>query len=125
MITVREAGLQKDQPDRNEEGHHQDAAMQTNTSPCRICPPLMTDAARIAAYRRRYAEVYLPYGVTSVRDVGSAERDLPMLLAWMKRSPLAPDFYPVGAQFVSPEEGRTPPPFQHAVSDSAAAGEQV
>jgi len=79
----------------------------------------------IAAYRRRYAEMYLPYGVTSVRDVGSEERDMPMLLAWMRRSADAPDFYPVGAQFISPEPGRVPPPFQIALADSAAAAAQV
>jgi hypothetical protein len=79
----------------------------------------------IAAYRRRYAETYLPYGVTSVRDVGSEERDMPMLLAWMRRSADAPDFYPVGAQFISPEPGRVPPPFQIALADSAAAAAQV
>jgi hypothetical protein len=79
----------------------------------------------IAAYRRRYAETYLPYGVTSVRDVGSEERDMPMLLAWMRRSADAPDFYPVGAQLISPEPGRVPPPFQIALADSAAAAAQV
>jgi hypothetical protein len=79
----------------------------------------------ITAYRLRYAMAYLPYGVTSVRDVGSSERDLPMLLAWMHRSPSAPDFYPVGAQLVSPEPGRVPPPFQVAIRDSAEGAAQV
>ncbi len=79
----------------------------------------------IAAYRRRYAATYLPYGVTSVRDAGSEERDMPMLLAWMRRSADAPDFYPVGAQLISPEPGRVPPLFQIALADSAAAAAQV
>jgi hypothetical protein len=81
----------------------------------------------IAAYRRRYAAVYLPYGVTSVRDVGSNEHDLPMLLAWMRDSPspTAPDFYPCAAQLISPEPGRVAPPFQIELADSAAAAAQV
>lgn len=79
----------------------------------------------IAAYRRRYAETYLPYGVTSVRDAGSNAHDMPMLVAWMRRTSDAPDFYPVGAQFISPEPGRVPPPFQIALADSAAAAAQV
>src|SRR5581483_10164574 len=51
----------------------------------------------IASFRRRFAAFYLRYGVTTVRDVGSEERLMPMLLAWMKRSPDAPDYFPVGA----------------------------
>jgi imidazolonepropionase-like amidohydrolase len=62
----------------------------------------------IAAYRRIFARAYMPYGVTTVRDAGSAESDLPMLLAWMEPSPSAPDFHPVGGALVSREEGRTP-----------------
>jgi len=76
-------------------------------------------------YRRVLAGLYMPYGVTVVRDVGSAERDLPMLLAWMNRSPNAPDFYPVGAQLVSAESGRVAPPFQAALADSEAAARKV
>lgn len=62
----------------------------------------------IAAYRRRFARAYLPYGVTTVRDAGSDERHMPMLVAWTERSPEAPDFHPVGGALVSHEEGRTP-----------------
>jgi imidazolonepropionase-like amidohydrolase len=79
----------------------------------------------IEKYRRTVAGLYMPYGVTVVRDVGSAERDLPMLIAWMKRSPNAPDFYPVGAQLVSPESGRVSPPFQAVLADSEAAARKV
>lgn len=62
----------------------------------------------IAVYRRRFADAYLPYGVTTVRDAGSDARQLPMLTAWMERSPAAPDLWPTGGALVSPEEGRTP-----------------
>lgn len=79
----------------------------------------------IERYRRTVADLYMPYGVTVVRDVGSAENDLPMLIAWMNRSPNAPDFYPVGAQLVSPESGRVSPPFQAVLGDSEAAARKV
>src|SRR5439155_25652056 len=86
---------------------------------------IITDLDSIEAYRRVVAKLYLPYGVTVVRDVGSAEQDLPMLIAWMNPSPHAPDFYPVGAQLVSPESGRVSPPFQAALADSQAAARKV
>ena len=86
---------------------------------------LIMDPDSIEAYRRVVAKLYLPYGVTVVRDVGSAEQDLPMLIAWMNPSPHAPDFYPVGAQLVSPESGRVSPPFQAALADSQAAARKV
>lgn len=62
----------------------------------------------ISVYRHRFAQTYLPYGVTTVRDAGSDDRQLPMLTAWMERKPDAPDFWPVGGALVSPEEGRIP-----------------
>lgn len=83
----------------------------------------------VRAYRARVAATFLPYGVTLVRDVGSATRDLPLLRAWMVRdgvrTPDFPDLLPSGAQLVTPEPGRVPPPFQAAVADSAAAAAQV
>ncbi len=79
----------------------------------------------IASYRRTLASLYLPYGVTAVRDVGSEERVMPLLLAWMKRSPDAPDFYPVGAHLISPDPAHTPAPWQVQVADSAAAAAKV
>ncbi|MGZ8493313.1 MAG: amidohydrolase family protein [Gemmatirosa sp.] len=79
----------------------------------------------VRAYRRRVAAAYLPHGVALVRDVGSAPRDHAMLRAWMARSAHAPDLLVSGAQLVSPESGRTPPPFQVPVADSAAAAAQV
>jgi hypothetical protein len=79
----------------------------------------------IASYRRTLASLYLPYGVTAVRDVGSEERVMPLLLAWMKRSPDAPDFYPVGAHLISPDPNHTPAPWQVEVADSAAAAAKV
>lgn len=86
---------------------------------------LTMSADSINAYRRLFAQLYMPYGVTVVRDVGSAERDLPMLLAWTKQSPDAPDFYPVGAQLVSAESGRVSPPFQVTLADSQTAAAKV
>ena len=75
----------------------------------------------IAAYRDRFAAAYMPHGVTTVRDLGSADEDLPMLLAWRERSQRHPDFYPAGGALVSHQEGR--PPYQgHTVlADSADA----
>jgi amidohydrolase family protein len=79
----------------------------------------------IAGFRRYFASFYLPYGVTAVRDVGSEERLLPMLLAWMHRSPDAPDYYPVGADLISPDRNHVPAPWQVEVADSAAAAAKV
>ena len=79
----------------------------------------------MAAYRRIFAESYLPFGVTAVRDVASDERYMSMLLAWTQRSPDAPDFYPVGAYLVSAEAGRTPVEFAVAVADSQSAAAKV
>ncbi|MBW3661242.1 MAG: amidohydrolase family protein [Gemmatimonadetes bacterium] len=75
----------------------------------------------IAAYRDRFAEAYLPYGVTTVRDAGSDEAHAPMLVAWMEPSPDAPDFHPVGGALGSEEEGRTPFPGHAVVRDSSDA----
>ncbi len=79
----------------------------------------------IKAYRHVLATEYLPYGVTVVRDVGSSERVLPMLLAWMKPSLDAPDFYPSGAHLISPDPKWTPRSWQVVVADSAAAAAKV
>lgn len=79
----------------------------------------------VRAYRRQLAAAFLPFGVTLVRDVGSATRDLSLLRAWMARTPDFPDLLPSGAQLVSPEPGRVPPPFQVTLADSAAAAAQV
>lgn len=79
----------------------------------------------IAAYRARWAGAYLPYGVTTVRDVGSDDRHLPLLVAWMDRSPEAPDFWPAGGALVSAEAGRTPFPGHAVVTDPADARRKV
>jgi len=86
---------------------------------------LVMDPDSIESYRRVFAEIYLPYGVTTVRDAGSSERWMPMLLKWMERTPSAPDFYPVGAQLVSPERGRVPATQQVEVADSVAGAAKV
>ena len=79
----------------------------------------------IRSYQRYMASLYLPYGVTAVRDVGSEERVMPMLLAWMKRTPGAPDYYPVGADLISPDANHIPAPWQVEVADSTAAAAKV
>ena len=38
----------------------------------------------IAAYRRRWAAAYLPFGVTAVREVGGDDRYVDLMTAWMK-----------------------------------------
>ncbi len=79
----------------------------------------------IAAYRRRWARAYLPYGVTSVRAAGDDERDLPMLIDWMHPVYWAPDFYPCGGALVSNEEGRVPHPGHTVVASPEAAAAKV
>ncbi len=79
----------------------------------------------IRTYQRYMASLYLPYGVTAVRDVGSEERVMPLLLAWVKRTPTAPDYYPVGADLISPDPNHIPAPWQIEVADSAAAAAKV
>jgi imidazolonepropionase-like amidohydrolase len=86
---------------------------------------LSMDADSIAAYRRRFAAAYLPYGVTTVRDVGSDDRQMPLLTAWMEQSPDAPDFLPVGGALASHEEGRVPFPGHAIVRDPDDARRRV
>lgn len=83
---------------------------------------LSSDPDSAAAYRREHASQYLPYGVTTVRDVGSSEADLPLLVGWM-RDPLhdAPDVFPSGGALVSYEEGRETFPGHRVVRDSGEA----
>lgn len=78
------------------------------------------DSAR--TYRRRYAAQYLPYGVTTVRDVGSSPREVDLLLEWARDPvPWAPTVLASGGALVSHEEGRTPFPGHRVVRDSADA----
>lgn len=76
-------------------------------------------------YRRALGAEYLPYGVTAVRDVGTEERALPFLSAMTRRSADAPDFYPVGAHFISPQANGRHAPWQVVVADSASAAGKV
>lgn len=87
--------------------------------------PLTTDPDSIASLRRRLGALYLPHGVTAVRDAGSDERAMPLLLALMQRSASAPDFYPAGAELISSQGNRLPEPWQVMVGDSAAAAAKV
>jgi imidazolonepropionase-like amidohydrolase len=78
------------------------------------------DALR--AYRKEYARQYIPYGVTTVRDVGSSEADLGLLVDWMRHPrPDSPDVVPSGGALVSAEAGRIPYPGHRVVEDSADA----
>lgn len=87
--------------------------------------PLAMAPDSIVSYRRTLAAQYLPYGVTTIREVGAEERTMPLLLAWMKPSASAPDFYPVGAHLISPQRNGYHAPWQVVVSDSAAAAAKV
>jgi len=79
----------------------------------------------ITAYRKRWASAYLPFGVTTVREVGGQDRDLPLHLAWMRRSASAPDYFSSGGAFVSHEEGRVPYLSHTVVHDTAEAARRV
>jgi len=66
----------------------------------------------LKAYKQRYADAYMPHGVTTVRDAGSTEKDIKLLADWYKKpSPELPDFYPSGGALISPHERR-----QNAIS---------
>ncbi len=80
----------------------------------------------VARYARRYAQGYLPYGVTSVRDAGSARADVELLVNWMQNPrPDLPEIYPTGGALVSPEEDRTPFPGHRVVHDPGEAAAAV
>lgn len=83
---------------------------------------LSPESDSVRAYRRKYARQYIPYGVTTVRDVGSSDDDLRLLLYWMQHPrPDTPDVVPGGGALVSPETGRVPYPGHRVVEDSANA----
>jgi len=87
---------------------------------------LSSDPDSVRAYRQEYARQYIPFGVTAVRDVGSSEADLRLLVDWMRHPRAdAPDVYPSGGALVSPEEGRIPYPGHRVVHDSADAVARV
>lgn len=87
---------------------------------------LSSDSDSIRAYARRYARQYLPYGVTSVRDAGSARADVELLVDWMENPrPDLPDIYPTGGALVSHEEDRTPFPGHRVVHDPGDAAAAV
>lgn len=80
----------------------------------------------IEVYRRRHASQYIPYGVTTIRDVGSSRADVELMLAWKEESrPWAPTVHPSGGALVTHEEGRTSFPGHRPVQDSADAARAV
>ncbi|MGH7677684.1 MAG: amidohydrolase family protein [Gemmatimonadaceae bacterium] len=60
----------------------------------------------IARYRERWARQFLQHGVTVVRSVGDNDAYMPLLTAWMRPSPAAPDFFTTGGALVSTEPER-------------------
>jgi imidazolonepropionase-like amidohydrolase len=95
------------------------------TSPRSGTLRLAMDATSLAKHRRYLASLYMPYGVTTVRDAGSDEGVMPLLRNWMQRSADTPDFYSVGAHLISPDRNHVPAPWQVEVADSAAAAAKV
>lgn len=80
----------------------------------------------IAAYRHAFAEAYLPYGVTVVREAGGDDRYLPLMKAWMEPVPWAPDFYPSGGALISPpEDGEESFAGHTVVEDSTDAAQTI
>jgi imidazolonepropionase-like amidohydrolase len=86
---------------------------------------LVMRADSIAAYRARWAALYLPFGVTVVREPGGEQRYLELMTSWARSSPDAPDFFPSGGALVSREDGRTPYLGHVVVNDSADAAARV
>lgn len=86
---------------------------------------LSTARDSIETYRRELGSQYLPYGVTAVRDVGTDERAMPLLLALMTRSASMPDFFPVGSHLISLQANGYHAAWQVVVTDSAAAAAKV
>lgn len=83
---------------------------------------LSSDPDSANAYRRSYARQYIRYGVTTVRDAGSAAADVDMLLEWLDEPrSWAPVVYPTGGALVSHEEGRTPFPGHRVVREPTDA----
>ena len=74
---------------------------------------LSMDPDDVDRYRRAVAALYLPHGVTVIREAGGPDTSLPLMEAWMDRVPWAPDVYPSGGALVSVEDRETYP--GHAV----------
>ncbi len=70
---------------------------------------LSMDPDAIDRYRRAVAALYLPHGVTVIREAGGPDTSLPLMRAWMDRVPWAPDVYPSGGALVSVEDRETYP----------------
>ena len=79
----------------------------------------------IAAYRRLFARLTLPHGITVVREAGGDDQYLKLMQKWMDPVPWAPDFYPSGGALVSHEEDRIPYVGHSVVADSAEAAQMV
>jgi imidazolonepropionase-like amidohydrolase len=88
--------------------------------------PLNINKDSIAIYRRRHADTYLPYGITTVRMVGEPESWIPMTLDWQQHpTATTPDVYTCGAALVSKEEGRKTYINHVVVNDPQEAAKKV
>lgn len=90
-----------------------------------IEPKLTMHPDSIAHYRQIFANAYLPYGVTTVREEGNSENYIPMMQAWMKSDISAPDYYPCGGALCSYEKNRKPYIGHAIVKDSIDAADRV
>jgi Amidohydrolase family len=62
----------------------------------------------IIPYRRKLADIYLKYGVTTIKEVGQPEKWIPVSLSWQKNpAPQYPDIFISGGALIS-DEDRTP-----------------
>ena len=87
-------------------------------------PELHPDSADF--YRKKHANEYLPYGVTTVRVVGEPEKWLSTTLEW-QRNPVsyAPDIFTSGGAIVTEEATRKTYDGHVAVRDSIDAVQKV
>lgn len=90
-----------------------------------IEPKLSMHPDSIAKYRKIFANAYLPFGVTTVREEGNSENYIPMMQAWMHRDSSAPDFFPSGGALCSYEKNRKPYIGHAIIKDSSDAAERV
>jgi imidazolonepropionase-like amidohydrolase len=79
----------------------------------------------IAAYKKRIAETYLPYGTTTIKVDGQPEKWITPSLDWQNNpKPDFPDIYICGGALIS-HEGRIPYAGHAEVKDAADAARKV
>lgn len=106
--------------------HHIDYAFPDSiTSGGGAIATLVLTPDSIAAYRERWARMFMPHGITVVREVGGDEKHMPLWHAWSRAESWAPDFFASGGALVSHEEGRVPFEGHAVVRDSLDAAARV